>query len=199
MLAILDIETKPNESLLPIFMDGIRAPKTYKDPEKIAEFIENKKTDSHKAMSVDTDYSEIFCIGYKELGQDPKLVTLQELRDIIEQHCMTSPISFITFNGKKFDIPIIMKNGLRQGINFNYRQLSDMCQRFKANSHYDLMEILGDFNDYKSLDTYLQIYLGIKKKEIDFDTCTDDELRAHCLEDLINTEKLYEFFKPMIN
>jgi len=60
------------------------------------------------------------------------------------------------------------------------------------------MEIIGDYGQYKSLDELLQIYLGISKKPIDFEKATEKEIKEHCLEDLINTEKLYNKFNKII-
>jgi len=59
------------------------------------------------------------------------------------------------------------------------------------------MEIICD-GDYKSLDLLLQIYCDIKKTPIDFETANEEEIKVHCLEDLINTEKLWNKFKQII-
>ena len=61
----------------------------------------------------------------------------------------------------------------------------------------DLQEVICD-NDYKSLDELLQIYLGISKKPIDFETASEEEIKEHCLEDILNTELLYNKFKLTI-
>ena len=73
-----------------------------------------------------------------------------------------------------------------------------MTKRYQTEWHIDLMEILCDYGKWKSLDELLQIYLGISKKPIDFETATEEEIKEHCLEDLKNTEKLYNKFKIII-
>ena len=196
MKIILDVETKADKRLLPIFNQNLTAPKTYKDPEKIQAWIEEKEKEAEQKMAVDPDYAEIFCIGVNEIGGVIKTMDLPDFCGYLNK-LKDIRVEFITFNGKKFDLPLIIKSGLKQGLNFNYRELKAMCRRYQNYHHYDLMEIIGD-GEFKSLDTYLQIYLDIKKKEIDFNTCTDDELREHCVEDLENTEKLYNLFKLII-
>lgn len=55
---------------------------------------------------------------------------------------------------------------------------------------------LCGYGEYRSLDHYAKIYLGRSKKEIDFMTCSDEELEAHNREDL---EILSELHKKFIN
>ena len=194
---IVDCETKPQANLVDLFNENISAPKNIKDPEKIKLAIEKKKLDSVKGMSVDTDFAEIFCIGVKELGEEPKLLTIQEFADLLNNNS----VELVTFNGKKFDLPLIIKQGIKQKINLPYKNLKKATERFNKNGtirHLDLMELLGDYGSYKKMDTYLQIYLGIAKKEIDFATCADEELKEHCREDLVNSELLYDKFKELI-
>jgi len=194
---ILDIETKPQANLVDLFNENLSAPKNIKDPEKIKLAIEKKKLESVKAMSVDTDYAEIFCIGVKELGKEPKILSLEEFALLLNRNQF---IQLITFNGKKFDLPVIIKQGIKQKIDLPYKSLKIATERFKSGAidHIDLMEVLGEYGKYRSLDTYLQIYLGIAKKEINFATCTDEELKEHCLEDISNCELLYNKFKELI-
>ena len=62
--------------------------------------------------------------------------------------------------------------------------------------HVDLIEEICQ-GKFKSMDELLQIYLGIAKKPIDFTTATEEEIKEHCREDIENTEKLYNLFKPL--
>jgi uncharacterized protein YprB with RNaseH-like and TPR domain len=204
---ILDIETRGDKKLLEVYIENITAPKTYKDPDKIAEYIENKKLEASKGMAVDPDFNEIICIGIKEAGKPGVLMTLQEYATWLKQSVPTTEGSAkiqnlfrktITFNGKQFDIPVILRNGIKQGIDLPYFDLMQQCDKYKAKNHIDLMQELSiGYGNYKSLDKYLQIYLGIKKTEIDFNTASESEIRTHCLEDLENTAKIYNLFAPL--
>jgi predicted PolB exonuclease-like 3'-5' exonuclease len=192
---ILDIETKPGQGLDVIFNKGIKAPKTYKDPEKIADYIEKKKKESIKAMSVDPDYLDIACFGIYDVQTGEAEV--YEPEHLSEQMHRLTGGQVITFNGKKFDIPAIIKYGIKYDLDLPYKWLKRACKRYETTNHIDLMEELGEYGSYRSLDEYLQIYLGVEKKEIDFATCTDEELREHCLEDIFSTKKLFDKFRPI--
>lgn len=203
---ILDIETRGDKKLLEVFLENITAPKTYKDPDKIAEYIESKKLDATKAMAVDPDYNEIICIGVKEGKKPGVLMSLQEYATwlktavVLPDGAKVENIyqKMITFNGKQFDLPVIIRAGIKAGIDLPYKQLMQLCDKYRAMNHIDLMEKLAvGYGNYKSLDKYLQIYLGISKKPIDFAVATEAEIREHCLEDLENTAKLFNKFSPL--
>lgn len=192
---ILDIETRPDGRLVDLFNQGITAPSTYKDEEKIKQYIEKKKTESKKAMSVDTDYLDIACFGIYDVEADEaKVYETEELEEQINKIALGGRL--VTFNGKKFDIPAIMKYGIKNDLLLPYSWLKRACRRYDNILHVDLVEELGEYNKYRSLDEYLKIYLNISKKEIDFETCTHKELKEHCLEDIVNTYKLYNNFLP---
>lgn len=203
---ILDIETRGDSRLAELYLENIQAPKTYKDPDKIAEYIRNKQEEAFKGMAVDPDFCEIICIGIKEQGQPGKLMSLQEFATWLTTEAemefgakaQNMFKKIITFNGKQFDFPVIIRAAIKAGIAMPYQHLLTMCDKYKAKNHIDLMQDLTvGYGNYKSLDKYLQIYLGIAKTEIDFETADDEEIRKHCLEDLENTEKLFQKFKPL--
>ena len=200
MYIFLDIETRQDDNLVHIKKDNLKVPATYKDPEKIKAWIENK--DIRKDMSVDPDYCELICIGVKPEGQHPRLMSLEEFGLYVDGFIASdNTVTFVTFNGKKFDFPAIMKLGLRNNIDLPYKELKALTARYNNHGlmqHIDLMEELGEYGQWKSLDQYLQIYLGISKKEIDFSTASIEEIKEHCLEDLINTDKLFNKFKPIV-
>ena len=152
-------------------------------------------------MMVDTDYSQIKLIVIKELDQKARAVSLKELATYFEDKRKDGePVYIITFNGKKFDLPIIIKQGLINKLDLPYWELKQACERYGKGSinHTDLMEVIGQYGDFKSLDKYMQIYLGIKKTPIDFMTCTDEELKEHCIDDVTNLEALYKLFNPIV-
>lgn len=204
-----DIETKPNQELIDICLSNLKAPKNIKDPEKIKANLDAQKAELAKKMSVDPDFCEIRCIGVKIDDEPAKIVSLQEFMDIInEQVKVKSELGseyierslgwkLISFNGKKFDLQVIIRQGLREGIDGPYKELKEMTKRFQSTKHIDLLEAIND-NEWRSLDVYCQIYLGETKKPIDFETCSQEELEEHCLDDCEKSYKLYAFFKPML-
>lgn len=198
---ILDLETKPIESLTSIVAGNIKPKANLKDVEKIREDLKEKALGVDKKMRTSPDLCEIRCFGFKEIGQPSKLITLQEFADILSD--TRENYRIYTFNGKQFDIPVIIKQGLRQGINLPYIKLKNMCNKFNTADHCDLMNLLCDsFGDNKSLDFYLQVYCGKSKdtKGDDFfKNATQDEIEKHCLEDLDYEEELIKLFKPIIS
>ena len=149
-------------------------------------------------MALDQDYSEILCIGLKQVGKPGKIVSLPDLfNTLLSDEFWT----LVTFNGKQFDIPIILKQAIKQGLITEqralYRGLFSATQKFNTRNHYDLMQYIPFFGQAKSLDKYSQIYLGKSKTECDFNTASKSEIEAHCLEDLDITESLFNMFSPM--
>lgn len=189
----LDCETKADRRLLEVYNSNLSAPKNYKDEEKIKEWFAIKKLESEKALAIDPDYAEIACIGVKEDDEPARIVALKELSALFAKHK-----TLVTFNGKGFDLPVLVKTGVKQKLDLPYKDLRVYSKKWQAEQHIDLMEFISNGADWKSLDEYLQIYLGVKKTPIDFATATQEELEKHCTEDVENTYKLYKLFERSI-
>ena len=191
-MIFIDIETRPNEQLIETYLTNLSAPKNYKDEEKIKEWLEEKKLETRRNLSLDQDYSEIACIAIKIDDHETELTTLEAVGKLIDKD------TIVTFNGKTFDLPIMIKCGIKSKLDMPYRKMKEMTKKWNSLGHIDLMELLSFNKDYKSLDQYLQIYLGIKKTPIDFNTCSQEELENHCKEDVENLYKLYKLFENII-
>lgn len=193
---ILDIETKQDKRLIDTYTSTVKPNKTLKDPEKIKANLEAKKLDAKKGMMIDTDYADILCIGVRHIDDDATPMIFTDPADAFDM-IKTEP--YITFNGKSFDVPLMIKYGIKHGSRLPYKRLKEGLRKYGSyGGHFDLSEIIPpDGGKIKSLDTYLQIYLGIQKTPIDFLLASEEEVIAHCLEDLENTHKLYKLFKPL--
>jgi len=207
---MLDCETRPDPKLEDIYLDNLKAPGNIKDPEKIQAAMEKKLDEFHKEMAVDTDMCEIICVGVKVEDEEPQLMTLREFVDWYHTPVKASATDIskrtngwrkmITFNGTAFDLVVMMKAAVKAGMeDFPYKDFKAMMDKYKGKDHHlDLMnEISMVWGKNKSLDKYLQIYLGIKKTPIDFATASVEEVKVHCTEDLLNSELLYKKFKPL--
>lgn len=207
---ILDIETRADKRLLPVFSASARPPRNLKDPEKIQEWFAKKEADSSRLMATDPDYADIVCIGVKEIGEAGFALTptefLEWLREPVREGSKDKRgdhETFITFNGKNFDLPVLIKYGIKNGLDLPYSRYMAGCRKWGTYAgHTDLLEVLANGLEYKSLDTYLRIYLGIEKETSGddfFRKATDEELMKHCVQDLEYTEQLVEKFRPMLN
>lgn len=205
----LDIETRGDKRLEDIFFEGLKAPANIKDEDKIEAALEKKREAAGKDMAVDADFNEIICIGVKVVDEPP--VIFKTLREFVDwynaepkdetgakrsnRHRM-----MVTFNGNGFDLPVLIKQAIKQDMqDFPYTDFIQKMDRYKGRAtHIDLMnEVAMVWGKNKSLDKYLQIYLGISKTEIDFATASDEEIISHCREDIENTEKLFKKFSRL--
>lgn len=204
---ILDIETRPNLDFLPLFESEIKPDGRIKDVKKQEEYKKKKASETyHKSMATDTDMCEIFCIGIKGIDTEDKEPRLYPLM-LMDRWFIENPdFKLITFNGKSFDLPIIIKAGIQHGLDFPYSKLMAMTKKYtdvQTTGHCDLMQLLsfGELSWAKKLDTYLRIYLNKEKETLGddfFKTCTDDELWEHCKQDLILTEELFLKFSFLL-
>ena len=191
---ILDIETKPKDNLIDYCVRNIEPNKTLKDPVKVQADIERKKEGLRKSMAVDTDLCDIVCIGVKEEGKEPLILrSIEEFASYINSQSQL--VRWVTFGGTRFDMPILCKH---MAIKCLYGAITGLLQatRRYIDNHIDLEEVLAfGTKNYRSLDEYCMIYLGREKTPIDFETATQEEIEAHCKEDLCLTEALFNTFK----
>lgn len=190
----LDIETCPSPALIALYLEGIKPAGNLKDPEKIKEDLAKKTEEAKSKMCVDKDFSEIRMIGVRQDGEYKKM-TLEEFCEFTKT--LTLEQTFVTFNGLKFDFPVIMRNIVRAGLDCNWLVLKIALNKRHSN-HIDLMEFLCGYGEYRSLDMFAQVYLGEKKELIDFLACTDEELTEHNKKDLEILEKLHKKFIKFI-
>ena len=215
---VLDIESEPREELIELFADDIKAPKTYKDAEKIEMYLIEKKKEIVKMMSVDVDFCKIKCMALKEDDEPAKIVTLDYFIEKIYEQIKVIPetvsgyqerrfFQLITFNGKSFDLPVIIRECIRQKIGEGtdkrnqqdsvVRHLKSWCRKYNSDIHVDLMEVLCDGRPFRSLDKFSSIYLNWPKKEINFETCTMEELQSHNVDDVEMTAAVAKVFKSL--
>lgn len=188
-----------------------------------------KPANFRKAMSVDPDYAEIICIGIKEVGvagseklYNPEQMVQWFQENVVSQgkagHQDFKSCTLVTFNGKSFDLPLLLKTGLKHRLDYPYKIINNYCIKRNSNyfsagdydndasriKHIDLKHLIAgstQVKDAKSLDEYMQIYLGREKDtkgEDFFANATKQEIERHCLDDLKDTEEMYLLFKKLI-
>lgn len=207
-IAIIDIETRGDSSLFDTYCANIKPDPRLKDPAKIEADLNEKTEEALSTMCLDSDYADIICVGVYDLHEEKKHLFSPEefakwlngLEKVDKNDRMGASKTkryqsyrICTFNGRNFDLPILIKHGIRHGIEYPYEWMVNLLDKYKGTAHIDLMEKLSMvWGKNKSLDQYLQIYCGVAKTLIDFKEASEEEIKAHCSEDLDNTKLLFE-------
>ena len=136
---MVDIATAPIADAAQ-FHEPVSAPANYKDPEKIAAYVKEKEAEQTDRAGLDMDLCRITGIG-TYLSNVPSLDVMVKLaKNESDERAMLSQlagglegVTLISFNGLKFDWPILMRRALYLGVSFPTISLD----RFKSN-HIDL-------------------------------------------------------------
>lgn len=107
----------------------------------------------------------------------------------------------VTYNGRGFDLPVIVARCLRHGVPFRYYfQSSDVRYRFSAQGHLDLMDYMTDHGATRpvSLDTLAKLIglpgkVGVDGKDVGplVHAGRIDEVYAYCLCDVVQTAGVF--------
>ena len=189
---IIDIETRPDERLKDIYDNN-----NWKTTNQKGE----RQYPDYKEMALDTDYADIICICMKQLGSD-KIKTITTPEGLEGQGGVLKQYPLLGWNCKKFDLPIIIKYGIREGLDLPYKRLKNACKPYGYSDRCkDLMAELSFRNGWKSLDEMAQIYLGKEKdsksNEEFFANASIEEIIDHCKDDVRLTEELYKKFNSL--
>jgi len=229
---VLDIETIPNQNLKEFHYEILNRKidkiniNNYKSR---LEQLELRTNEINKYCSLNPEFSQIVCIclNKKEQLTEKQIIKLQyhdiditelESKNIIfsgiNEHKILSSfyeyfsqfksneIKIISFNGKKFDIPTILKRSCILNIKPTYKFIN---KKYDIIHHYDIMEILNNFYYDKNtlrLQEYAKIF-NIENNDISdgsdvyklFKENNFNEIEKHCIEDITTTRKLYEKIK----
>lgn len=107
-------------------------------------------------------------------------------------------IELVTFNGKFFDIPVLIERGGIVGAKIPYRWLELIAKRGDKYGHYDLIEnrsfkntIVNKMNLNKNLIS--RFGNAFAKIPIDFDTAEYPDLKKYAIDELLKMETFYRF------
>lgn len=155
-------------------------------------------------------YHQIVAIGVLWLDADYRPIKLgivgerkpegEVLEDFVRFVDERRP-DMITYNGRGFDLPVIVSRCLRHGVSFrHYFQTSDVRYRFSAQGHLDLMDFLADYGATRAvpLDTLAKLVglpgkVGVDGKDVGpmVHAGRLDEVYAYCLCDVVQTALLF--------
>lgn len=194
----IDIETIPDLSMVDLLPE-VTASKVLKDPAKIAADIEEKKRKQLETMALDPLFAKVICISI--YNPKEKYVLMGEEADIISKFwdVVGTKSQLVTYNGKGFDLDVLLKRGVRYGIG-RFAIDRFIRDKYKSGRVVDIMEDFCKPGESRSLNTLAKVYLGKEKREIDVklfpELLETEEGRAqigeYCLHDARLTWELAE-------
>lgn len=144
---IVDLETAPIEDAEQYLTDPVSAPANYKDPEKIASYIADARQQQLGKCALDPDLCRMVAIGWCYSDRsEPVVMGAENARTerwLLEQFWdnAIAPLggirTLITFNGHRFDLPVLMRRSLYLGI----RHPALNIDKYRS-PHKDLMSVL---------------------------------------------------------
>lgn len=161
----MDCETVPIDDVQD-YLEEPSAPEHYVKQDAIDRYIAKAKASQIKKAALRPDLARLVCLSW--MAEEDTTVTVHLCRDAHEE--LTALIAFfdalhttfgpqlrrvLTFNGHKFDLPMILRRSLALKVP-NMR----MLPIHRGSPHLDLLRLLSfDYQiDYYSLDFYLKRY-----------------------------------------
>ena len=202
----IDIETIPCQGL-PDELLEIARQRTEKKRAKDKENDEGSKEDTNlvKFCSLNPGFGQIVCIGVGAdavSGVDVRMFSGKDEVAVLSQFwtylSSKRNSKIVTFNGKSFDVPFIIKRSAVLGIPPTVRIST---RRYETDRHFDVYELLTDFYNSKekfSLHAYCRMF-GVENT----DTSTGSEvfqlwkeerlseIESHCTKDVKSTLALH--------
>jgi len=177
---------------------------------------EAEKEATRMVMGTNPFLGKIVCIGLMRQTKDDIFDTIaligDEKTDILERFwgilAKYGNGSYISFNGLGFDVPFIIKRSMVLGIPQTNGYFVN-TRRFQKYPHFDVMQIVSDWNIGNSVTLDLLCdQLGIKTpkggdikaKDVEqaFLDGRIDDIAAYCLRDVKATYKAYEVVKQYV-
>ncbi len=195
-ILFFDIETEGNPEVYDI-MPEPSAPANYKDADKIASYIADKKAEQLSTAALDPDYGRIIAISMQVNGE---MVT-NDIYSESEYHIVDDFwTAYNKCNGVScgyniiaFDLPYLMRRSFDLGIDV---PIKPVLAKYRTEPTIDLMGILYNWNQAKSLkwvckrygiDNPLPELDGSQVKDMDAET-----LRKYSANDVQLVVELYK-------
>lgn len=199
----LDIETAGaiRPELLNYLKAKLKPRGNLKDPAKIEADLEAKEQALVEKAALSPRTGRVVAVG---IGLRPEpgavwenQVFVDEVNDekllletVDKLLATVNPLHVYTFNGRKFDFPFLMARSMCHGLELQYRWPLHTDRR-----HLDLFEVLGREG---ALAEWMLAILGKGKpsggNEIETFMVEEkwEDIKVHCLEDIVGTEKLVD-------
>jgi DNA polymerase elongation subunit (family B) len=174
---VFDIETVANPEMVALLPEP-KAPSTYKDPEKIAAYVAEKKAQQLAEAALDPDTGRVAAIGWMEIGgeDEPPLRLNRKAKrkppeasanivqpEFGEREVLTAAWAFmascdgnlIGYNILGFDIPFLLRRSMAMGVK---PPLLPFMARYRVEPITDLYAILYNWAPGKGLKTVCRMY-----------------------------------------
>lgn len=203
-----DIETIPNAAMIPFLPVPEVKTGNLKDPQKIAEKLEEAKAEQLERMALSPLYGRVcaFVAVEDEEAVHKECVAAdsdaEEIRVIEAIFKTFSGNRVITYNGTGFDLPFVYRRAVLLGIDireFGVPTLAEMTVRYSNKHHVDLMQVWCGYGNYEKLDNIARVMLNDAKIEIDFREFPAliqseegrKKLLNYCQQDVILTSRIW--------
>jgi hypothetical protein len=140
---VFDVETAPLADAVD-YLEAAEAPAHYKDPLKIAAYVEQANADALDKCGLDVDLCRLVAIGTRREDEDTPCVWLAAddagERDMLQRFWqLTADRHLVGFNCLGFDLPVLLRRSLYLGVPTPHLQID----RFKHPQVTDLMDELS--------------------------------------------------------
>ena len=163
-LLFFDIETKARpEAVAPLRVPEPTAPANYKDPDKVAAYVAEKRADQFASAALDPDTGEIVAISMRHYPADEQTQVCLAGRDGDERdllRCFWDAFAaagghVCGYNILAFDLPFIMRASMAWG---EKPPLIPRLAKYQSGPIIDLYGILFNWVPGKSLKTVAKLY-----------------------------------------
>jgi predicted PolB exonuclease-like 3'-5' exonuclease len=155
---ILDLETAPIADAAD-YLEPVAAPDNYKKPEAIAAYQAEAAAKQLERAALDVDLAQIICLGLQTPDGNTQI---HHAGNVSEVQMLTwlweawgaapwEERQFVTFNGLRFDIPMLLRRSLYLGVKAPVIQMD----RFKHPQVVDVMALLAVNDKSHSMQFYL--------------------------------------------
>lgn len=189
----LDIETVPNDSALALQPDP-KPPSNYKDPEKIAKYIEEKKAQDRDKAALDFDFGMIAAVGAQfGTGGVPICLLVNDRRS--EYELLSTLLKWIEksrgfvagYNIIGFDLPFIMRRAF--ALRLPRPTVIPNMSRYQSWPSIDLMQLLcnWDLSKAKPMKLICDLY-GIENEHPELEGSQFSEMGLLTRQIYVNNE-----------
>jgi len=200
---ILDIETLPHPDANQ-WLEPVQAAANLKDPVKVAASIAERQAERDDKLGLDPDCCVIAALGYHVVGRAEPFCDVTRgvekaegdaLEHLAWELAKDASTKIVTFYGRQFDLPVVMRRAMYLGVKFPALNLD----RYRS-PHIDLWDVLtyhGALRTAHSLKFYAKRMGFTTLDKVDGGDVRAlaaagnwDAIRDHCLSDVGLTHAL---------